>query len=257
MPSDQANFAKALLDPDQPLPPGVTSPTRAVPEKRFAVYRNNVVVSLVDALATRFPATQRLVGEAFFRAMAAVFARTQPPRSPLMMQYGDALPDFIAGFAPAAELPYLADVARLEAARTRAFHAADATPLGAPDFAAIPSEILATLRIELCPGTAVVRSAHPVVTIWAMNTEGGEPGPIEDWAGEDALISREGFAVAVRRLPPGGATFLLKLSQGTTLGEAAGAAAQETTAFDLTANLAGLIEAGLAVAVTLREDEPS
>lgn len=245
MMSDQATFTKALLDPEFPLPPGVTSHTHETPEKRFAVYRNNVVVGLVDALAARFPATQRIVGEEFFRAMARLFARAHPPRSPLMMQYGDDFPDFIAGFAPAAELPYLADVARLEAARSRAFHAADATPLGPDDFAAIPPDALAPLRMMLCPGIAILRSAHPAVTIWAMNADGGEPAPIEDWLAEDALVSREGFEVAVRRLPPGGAAFLLNLSSGATLGEAATAALNETAEFDLAANLAGLIGAGL------------
>jgi hypothetical protein len=249
MVSDQSTFAHALLDPERPLPPGVTSHTPDAPEKRFAVYRNNVVVSLVDALAARFPATQRIVGEAFFRAMAGLFARAHPPRSPLMMQYGDDLPYFVAGFAPAAELPYLADVARLEAARTRAFHAADATPLRAEDFAAISPESLVALRVKLCPGTAILRSAHPVVTIWAMNADGGEPGPIEDWVAEDALVSRDGFEVAVRRLQPGGAAFLLRLSNGATLGEAATAALEEAASFDLTANLAGLIGAGLAAEI--------
>ena len=119
--SDQASFAEALLDPERRVPDGVTSHTHPAPAKRFAVYRNNVVVSLIDALATRFPAAQRIVGEEFFRAMAGVFARAHPPRSPLMMTYGEDLPAFIETFAPAAELPYLADVARLEAARTRAF----------------------------------------------------------------------------------------------------------------------------------------
>ena len=179
MPSDQATFVRALLDPAQPLPPGLTAHTHETPEKRFAVYRNNVVVSLIDALAARFPVTQRIVGEEFFRAMAGVFARAHPPRSPLMMHYGDDLPDFIAGFAPAAELPYLADVARLEAARSRAFHAADAMPLGAEDFAAIPPEALAALRVMFFPGTAILRSAHPVVTIWAMNAEGCEPNRLK------------------------------------------------------------------------------
>lgn len=257
MPSAQATFAQALLDPDRPLPPGVIAHTHDAPVQRFAVYRNNVVVSLIEALAARFPATQRIVGEEFFRAMAGLFARAYPPRSPLMMQYGDDFPDFIAGFAPAAELPYLADVARLEAARTRAFHAADAAPLPAAAFAAIPPDERAALRVALCPGTAILRSSHPVVTIWAMNTDDGEPAAIEDWVPEDALVSREGFAVAVRRLPPGGAAFLLDLAHGATLGEAAAAAVDGTAAFDLTANLAGLLGAGLVAEIIRDRSMPS
>lgn len=253
MNSDQAGFADALLDPGRAVPDGVTSHTHPAPEKRFAVYRNNVVVGLIDALATRFPAVQRIVGEEFFRAMAGVFARAHPPRSPLMMTYGEDLPAFIETFAPAAELPYLADVARLEAARTRAFHAADATPLPPAAFAGLEPAELETLRLRLAPGVAIVRSRHPIVTIWAMNADEAEPAPIEDWRGEDALISRDGFGVAVRRLPPGGAVFLLRLLADATLAEAAFAAAQDAESFDLAENIAGLISAQLVAELVTAE----
>jgi hypothetical protein len=257
MNNDQERFAAALLDADRPPPPGVTSHTHPAPEKRFAVYRNNVVVGLIDALASRFPALQRIVGEEFFRAMAGVFVRAHPPRSPLLMEYGDELPDFLERFAPAADVPYLADVARLEAARTRAFHAADAVPLAPEAFSALKPEELETLRLRLCPGVAVVRSAHPVVTIWAMNSDGAEPAPIEDWRGEDALVSREGFDVAVRRLPPGGAVFLTALLASGTLGQAALAAVAETAAFDLAENLAGVIASQLAAEIIVLQEPAS
>jgi hypothetical protein len=243
--SDQASFAQALLDPERRVPNGVTSHTHSAPAKRFAVYRNNVIVGLVDALATRFPAVQRIVGEEFFRAMAGVFVRAHPPRSPLMMAYGEDLPAFLETFAPAAETPYLADVARLEAAHTRAFHAADAAPLPVEAFSALQPADLETLRLRFCPGIAIVRSTHPIVTIWAMNVDEAEPAPIEDWRGEDALVSREEFDVAVRRLPPGGAVFLSRLLEGATLADAALAAMQETAVFDLAENIAGLISAQL------------
>ena len=85
-------------------------PHASAPAKRFAVYRNNVVVSLIDALATRFPAVQRIVGEEFFRAMAGVRAGAS---AALALDDGlwRDLPAFVETFAPAAELPYLADVA--------------------------------------------------------------------------------------------------------------------------------------------------
>src|SRR4029077_17776024 len=125
----QSDFARAVRDPDLAVPRGVTWHNSDRPQVRFAVYRNNVVLGLVSSLEARFPATRRIVGEDFFKGAARLFAATQPPRSPLMMFYGDAFPDFLADFEPAREVPYLADVARLEAARTRAYHATDAKPL--------------------------------------------------------------------------------------------------------------------------------
>lgn len=85
------------------------------PTARLAVYRNNVVGSLIDALADAFPVAQQLVGVAFFRAMAGVFARQAPPRSRILAHYGEGFAEFIEGFEPARSVPYLADVARLEA----------------------------------------------------------------------------------------------------------------------------------------------
>jgi hypothetical protein len=51
--------------------------------------------------------------------------------------------------------------------------------------------------------------------------------------------------VEVRRLPAGGGTFLLALCEGKTLGEAAELAASGHPAFDLSANIAGFLEAGV------------
>ena len=112
----QSDFARAVRSPDWAVPHGVTSHNSDAPRERFAVYRNNVMVGLVSALEARFPATRKIVGEDFFKGAAKLFAATQPPRSPLMMFYGDAFPSYLAGFEPAREVPYLADVARLDRA---------------------------------------------------------------------------------------------------------------------------------------------
>jgi Putative DNA-binding domain len=249
--STQDAFASALLDAARPIPAALTSHTTREPVKRFAVYRNNVVVGLIDALADRFPVTSRLVGEEFFRAMARIYVTAHPPQSPLLMVYGDGFPDFIAGFAPAAEVIYLADVARLEAARTRAYHAADAETVDPRELAALDQHMLGGLRILPHPSAQIVRSPHPIVTIWAMNSGELALGPIEDWRGEDALVVRPRLDVEVRSLPRGGAAFLAALLAGEALAAAIEAAQRESADFDLVVNLAGLMTAGVATAVSV------
>jgi hypothetical protein len=239
-------FAEALLDPERPIPGGIIAHNSAAPARRFAVYRNNVLVGLANALRNRFPAVEKIVGQEFFTAMARVFVRERPPGSPVLAAYGDDFPAFISAFEPARELPYLADVARLEAARTRAYHAADAQPLGADNFAALDSRVIGEIRIEMHPSTEIVRSSHPIVTIWAMNSGEQELAPIANWRGEDALVVRPHLKVLVRALPAGGAAFLLALAAGRRLGEAVEAALAENAEFDLASNLAGLIDSGVA-----------
>jgi hypothetical protein len=237
----QNQFAGALLDAERTVPQAVSSHTARTPQKRFAVYRNNVIVGLSEALRTQFPATERVVGTEFFAALARVYVSSEPPRSPVMMNYGERFPAFIERFAPAAEIPYLADVARLEFARTQAYHAADAAPLDTSVWQHVDADSLANLRVVLHPSLRIVRSAFPVVTIWSMNSGGMEPASIEDCGPEDAAIARPRGIVEVRQLPRGGATFLGALAAGMSLGDAAAAAAGADAAFDLAINLAGLI----------------
>src|SRR5467141_1834386 len=163
-------FADALLDANRPIPHGITAHNATVPARRFAVYRNNVAVGLVKALKSRFPVVEKIVGEEFFAGMARVFVMKRPPRSPLLATYGDEFAAFIAAFEPARELAYLADVARLEAARTRAYHATDATPVDVGQLAALDAYTVGGIRVDMHPSTEIVRSPHPIVTIWAMNS---------------------------------------------------------------------------------------
>ena len=243
--SFETPFAQALLDTALPIPTGITAHNAAIPTRRFAVYRNNVAVSLVNALKSRFPVVEKIVGEEFFAAMARIFVLERPPCTPLLATYGDEFAAFITTFAPARELVYLADVARLEAARTRAYHAGDATPFGVAEFAALDASALGGIRIDLHPSVEIVRSPHPIVTIWAMNSGERDLAPIENWHGEDALVVRPYLDVDVRSLPPGGAAFLLALAGAKPLGEAAAAALADHPEFDLSRSLAGLICSGL------------
>lgn len=244
-------FAHALLRPDAPCPAGLKTWNGSDPAQRFAVHRNNVVVSLVDALADSYPAVQALVGEDFFRAMAAEFVRGNPPRSPVLAWYGAGFADFLEGFPPAAGLPYLADVARLEWLRVEAWHAADADPLPLAEISALLADAAAlpALRLALHPALRLLRSAHPVVSIWAAHQAddvAAALGAIDFAAAEVALVVREGIEVAILRIEPGAAAFIGHLLDGATFGEAAAAAG----AFDLAATLALLLRSGTVVGAT-------
>jgi hypothetical protein len=113
-PSYAAAFAGALLDPDVATPTVVAGPNSKAAVKRYNVYRNNVTVSLINAVAAAFPATLRITGVDFFRAMARFYVRAAPPSSPLLFDYGRDFPDFIERYEYAQSVPWLADVARIE-----------------------------------------------------------------------------------------------------------------------------------------------
>jgi len=240
-----AIFAPALIDPGCTTPFNVSGPNGKAAVKRYNVYRNNVTVSLIDALAAVYPAVQRITGVEFFRAMARFHVRSTPPTSPLLFEYGYDFPAFIEGYEYAQTMPWLADVARIERAWLDAYHAADAKPLSPDVLASVPVDRLGDLTFTAHPAARVRQSQYPVVAIFAMNRGEGPVTALTSAAPEDALVTRPEMGVEVRLLPPGGATFLTALMAGDTLGQAAAIAFDKTPTFDLAANIAGMVEAGV------------
>lgn len=250
----QARFVAAIRDRGLPPPVDVVGRRDEAPSKRFGVYRNNVHVSLVEALMGTYPVVRRLVGEEFFRAMARAYVGRELPRTPVLLRYGDSFGDFIASFSPARDLPYLADVARLEWAWNLAYHAADAAPLHGSSLAGVPADRTADLSFELHPSLQVVTSRWPVLAIWETNTNDADVRPVDlESGGAGVLLLRPAYEVELRGLPDGGARFVRALGEGAGLGEAFEQALSECGEFDLAANLAGLIGSGGIVGYRLAE----
>ncbi len=223
------------------LPAGLQARNMAEVERRFAVYRNNVAVSLTAALASRFPVIRRLVGEAFFAPLARLYAEMDRPKSPVLAEWGEGFADFLGAFPPLARYPYLPDVARIECARGRAFHAADAAPV---DPAVLVAADTNRVTFVLHPSVHLLHLASPAVSIWARNQPGGSPIPLPARA-ETALILRDAsFAVQVRALGAGDAALIGAILAGSTLCDAALTAQEAEAGHDPAPMLVALMRAG-------------
>jgi len=244
-----ADFAAALLDPLRVAPSDIVVARGKATTRRYNVYRNNVMASLVEALAAVYPAVQRIVGVDFFRAMARCHIRATPPASPLLFEYGRDFPAFIETYEHVQDLPWLADTARIERAWLDAYHAADVPPLAAAALARVPPDRLDKLMFVAHPATRIVRSEYPAVSIFAINRAEGPVAPFQSGNAEDALVTRPDMDVIVRLLPPGGGVFLAHLIAGAPLAAAANAAFGEIPSFDLPAHIAGMIDAGVFSAI--------
>jgi hypothetical protein len=239
-----AAFAPGLVDPSIEAPDGVVAAPGKRVVKRYNIYRNNVTVSLIDALVAIYPAVQRITGIDFFRAMARFHIRESPPVSPLLFEYGREFPAFIESYEYAKEIPWLADVARIERAWLDAYHAPDLPSFTFASLGQLNTASLADLRLRPHPAARIVRSSFPAVSIFAMNRADDPVSLLRSNEAEDALVTRPDQDVVVSHLPVGGARFLESLFGGVALGEAASIALESTAAFDLQANLAGMISAG-------------
>ena len=237
---DQTTFHAALLSPEVPRPAGLSDGDGRPAGRRFDVYRNNVAVSLTEALETAFPAVAKLVGAANFKLLAGAFLRQHPPTSPLMMFYGSELPGYLTSFEPTKSRGYLPDVARLELALRESYHAADAAPIDPSELQALAPDVLMASPLTLAPSVRLIRSDWPVHAIWRFNMDNG-PKPAA--VAEDTLVLRADMDPDPVLLPAGGGAFVAALFAGTPMGRAIEAATTEADDFDLSQILALLISA--------------
>ena len=209
----------------------------------LAVYRNTIAKGCVDALAANFPTVAGLVGDDWFRAAAALFAREHPPTRAALAAYGEAFPDWLERFPPALDLPYLPAMARLDRMWTTALFAPEADALSADAFALAP-DALAAARPRLHPSLAFAwfDSGLPGLWLAAREPEPGEMELVDEPQG--VLIVRPGDAVHSRLLDAAGFAFLTTARDGASLGEAITAAAEADPTADLATLFAALIADG-------------
>jgi Putative DNA-binding domain len=184
---------------------------------RAAVYRRNVFANLHDALAAAYPVVLRLVGDAFFREAATHFTRAHPSTRGDLHAFGSQLADFLARYAPARDLGYLPDVARLEWVVAQAFHAADPRRLDLDALASVGEEDRSRMRFYMQDAARLIESQHPIVAIWQANQPARDGAP-EAIGPQRALVYREGTSVRVCALGAVPWCFLERVASGATLG---------------------------------------
>ena len=168
----QSSFAAAILR-DEAAPPGID-------DRGFLVHRNTILSGLCEALRLSYPVTDKLVGGAFFDQAALAYARRNPPREPVLARYGAGFAETLATHEGAGDLPYLADVARLEWAVDQAGHdmpgfdqATTVLTLPTPQGPAIAA---------MAPSLRLLRLDHAVLAIWqAITRERYDELEAADW----------------------------------------------------------------------------
>lgn len=235
----QENFSRDVFESDLSQPNILSQTISDKPdvgrEKLVQIHRNNTLKSLTAVLRSTFPVIVQIVGDDFFNAMAHRFIVTHPPRSGCLTDYGDELAAFIQDFPPAASLPYLKDIADLEWAWHRAYHASDQKPLDPSELLDVDPEHNADLRLYLHRSASLISSPYAIDAIWQAHQEDGH---LEDDIAIDShatwlLVMRPHYKVEVHALTPTAFTFLEALKSLKTVGEAFEMSQKVDPAFDL------------------------
>jgi hypothetical protein len=248
----QQRFVEAVISSD--VPPDLIAGSPPFARERIAIYRRTIFSNYRKALSASYPVVRRLTGTAFFHAAIDAFVQARPSRGGDLNIYGDAFGDFLATYAPAADLAYLPDVARLEWALDESQRARDATCVPESVLAALaslPPERLPSLRLELDPSCRLLASPYPILRIWRTNQSDytGDDRVLLDEGGDALLVRRGAERVSIERLSAGDHGWLSALQKGAALGQSIEAARRVDAAFDLGTALRDHIAAGTVIAV--------
>ena len=197
------------------------------PAERLDIYRNTFLSGLTTALRISYPAVQRLVGEEFFGGAAQCFIEAHSPKTAYLNAYGAEFADFLARFQPAASLPYLADVARLEWAVNIALHAENVAPLGADTLARVANVPPENLVLLPHPAIALLQLDYPATAIWraVLSEDDSALGALDLSGGPEwVMVERGGEGVEVIPLAESDWRFTAALCAGQTFAKAVEAA---------------------------------
>jgi hypothetical protein len=244
---------RALLDALlQARPPGPDADWHG---PGLGAYRANAHAHAERALLDAYPVVAALVGTEAFEALARALWHHHPPTRGDLAEWGEALPDFIEAQPDLSGLPYLRDLAHLEWALHQATRASDAT-MDAASFARLETEAPERLRLRLAPGTAVIVSRWPVLSLLDAHLH-GEPDfatvaqRLAAGVAENVRVWRQGGAVRLTPLNGLVARFEAALLDGQSLGQALDAAPVDALAW-----LHEAVPSGLCTGLAPAPDHP-
>lgn len=237
----QQAFGRALLQAPDTTPALHGDPL----ELALRVHRNTTMKGLVDALAANYPTVAQLVGEEWFKGCALEFARANRARSPVLAEYGATFPSFLASFPPANELPYLADVARIDRMWIEAQFAQDAMALSSTRWAHLSADDLGRKRPIFHPAARFAWVRHSAASIWIHHRAAGSDSELTIADSEEGiLLTRPALQIEHRIISRSAHQFLDCVTRGESLGTAAEAVLQMDADADIASLLATMLAAG-------------
>lgn len=251
----QSEVLAAVCDVHIPVPAFVEAGHNETHrETRFNIYRNNYYVAVINVLKERFPVTERIVGEEFFKATAREFVQRSPPRGQSNLGYGRQFSKFLESFPPVSDLPYLSDVARLEWARFEAAIAPEQPSVTSEDFSAVDPAHAARVGFELHAAVSTLASRHPIYDIWRTNHEDEQVHALADArGGQSVLITRSASGIEVYPISTGAVDFIAALMSGLALGEALERVGDDLSHQDFSRTLSLLLTSGAIRALRVPE----
>ena len=200
-------------------------------KRGLQAYRSNGQALAQRVLAAAYPVVAELLEDGNFGTLSSHFWQQHPPERGDMAQWGAGFAAFLLSLSDLMEEePYIADVARVEWALHAAATQTDGVTDGA-SFGLLEKMDSSGLTLVLAPGTRVLASAFPVVSIVQAHVthevslqQAGDA--LREGRPETALVWRQGLKPSLRMALPGEDVFITALQENRSLSDSLTAAAE-------------------------------
>ena len=195
-------------------------PPQGTIESRWHIYASGYLARIIETLEHDYPAVKRVMGNVHFAALTERYLSAHPPRSFDLHDAGDRLVSFLKQDPPTEKLPFLPDLAKLEWHLAEAFVAKDPEPLLWGELQRMAPEAVSDLPLFLNPGTAIIRSAWPIIDIRELKDKPDDEISLEvEGRPSIALVYRHEWQARCRNLDEGDARFIEAAAAGASLAE--------------------------------------
>lgn len=224
--------------------------------ERLDIYANMYFFRLHDVLRDDYPALAAMLGADGFHNLITDYLLAHPPRHYSLRHAGERLAEFVAGHAASEAHPYLAELARLEAALLDAFDAADATPVPASALQRVPAAAWPEMRLRLHPSLRLLRGEWSVQHVRA-SVDRGQPPVAAAQTPTRLCVWRRELTVRQRELSELEFAALEQARAGRSFSELCAAAGDINPDSDLPRQLAGLLAGWVANGCIASLDTPA
>lgn len=149
----------------------------SAPAHRLQIHQRHFRGSLVDAFATKFPATRWLLGDETFFRDATTYVRAHAPETPVIAEYGARWPMHLQA-THGTRMPWIADFAMLEWHVGQVSVAISDAPVTLEAAAGL-GEALMQHRATLQPGVRYLVTSWPVDALFQCFANDTEPARFE------------------------------------------------------------------------------
>ncbi|HUO03787.1 MAG TPA: DNA-binding domain-containing protein [Candidatus Binataceae bacterium] len=209
------------LAAERGLPPGgldaiVRGDSRLSATQRVDIYASMYFNRLLDVLKEDFPATLKALGEVNFHNLITGYLLEYPPTEPSVHFCGRHLAAFLRDHPMRVKAPYVADLAALERALVKSFHARDAVALDAETMRSIPPAKWPAVRVGMHPAASILAVKWRVSGLLAA-IAGNRKWKPSARGDVKVLVWRRNARVFHRELEPAEEHALAAAARGTTI----------------------------------------